>query len=205
LPESCDGSDPLSSWRVGVSGGWFSTELELGDAEVSLSETTVMAAASYHPNASFGFDIGLGAVLDGEMGEHAGDVAAGAALSAAATWLALYEGERRPFVLLSLSLAGSRTEAVSDDGQAHDLTAFDARVGAMAGKTFGPATIYAAGRAFGGPVSWTLGGEEVTGGDAHHYTLGGGAVVRLGRRLHLAGEGMALGEQSATLSASLAL
>jgi len=94
---------------------------------------------------------------------------------------------------------------VSDDGEEHALSAFDARVGAMVGKTFGPLTPYAVARAFGGPVSWTLGGEEVSGGDAHHYTVGAGAALRLGRRLNLGVEGMALGERSATLSASLAL
>jgi hypothetical protein len=190
---------------VGVTGGYFSTELELGDADVDLSQSTVMAAASYQANPSFGFDLGLGAILDGEMGAHEGDVSAGAAVTAAATWLALFEGERRPFVLLSLSLAGSRTAAVSDDGMSHSLTALDARLGAMAGKTFGPFTPYAAARAFGGPVSWTLGGEEVTGGDAHHYTIGAGATLRFARRLHIAVEGMPLGERSATLSASLTL
>jgi hypothetical protein len=205
LPESCDGSEPLSPWRVGVTGGWFATELELGDGEVSLSQTTVTAAATYQMSPSVGFAFGLGAILDGEMGEHEGDVEAGAAVSAAATWLAVFESERRPFVLLSFSLAGSRTEAVSDDGEAYGLTALDGRVGAMVGKTLGPASLYAVGRVFGGPVTWTLGGDEVTGGDSHHYTVGAGGVVRFARRVHLAIEGMALGERSATVSASLAL
>lgn len=188
-----------------MSGGYFSTELDLGDGEVSLSEATIMASASYQPGPSFGLNLGLGAILGGEMGDHAGDVSPGAAVSAAATWLALFETERRPFLLLSFSLAGSRTEAVSDDGEEHALSAFDARLGAMVGKTFGPATPYAVARAFGGPVSWTLGGEEVSGGDVHHYAVGAGAALRLGRRLNLGVEGMALGERSATLSASLAL
>lgn len=188
-----------------MTAGWFSTELELGDGEVSLSETTIMAAATYHPGPSFGFELGLGAILDGEIGGHQGDVAAGAAASAAATWLALFEGARRPFLLLSLSLAASNTDAVSDDGQAHGLSAFDARIGGMVGKTFGPATLYGVARAFGGPVTWTLAGEEVTGGDAHHYSVGAGGALRLGRRLNLAVEGMPLGERSAVLSASLGL
>jgi hypothetical protein len=188
-----------------VTGGWFSTDLDLGDGDVSLSETTIMAAATYQRSPSLGFAVGLGAILDGAAGEHDGDVSSGAAASAAVTWLALFEGERRPFVLLSLSLAGSRAEAVSDDGEPHGLSAFDARAGVMAGKTFGPATPYAVARVFGGPVSWTLGGEDVTGGDVHHYTVGAGASVRLARRVNLAVEGMALGERSATVSAALAL
>ena len=188
-----------------MTGGWFSTELELGDGEVSLSETSVTAAATYQMSPSVSLAFALGAIVDGEMGEHEGDVSAGAAVSGAATWLALYEGERRPFILLGFSLAGSRTDAVSDDGEAYGLTALDARLGVMAGKTFGPATLYAAGRLFGGPVTWTLAGDEVTGGDAHHYTVGAGGVLRFARRVQLAIEGMALGERSATVSASLAL
>jgi hypothetical protein len=188
-----------------VTGGWFATELELGDGEVSLSETTIMATASYHPGPAFGVDVGLGAILDGTMGDHDGDVAAGAAASLSGSWLALFEEERRPFVLLSLSLAGSRTEAVSDDGEAHALSAFDLRAGGVVGKTFGPMTLYAVARVFGGPVTWTLGGEEVTGGDVHHYTVGAGVALRAGRRVHIGVEGMGLGERSAALAAALAL
>ena len=205
MPETCDGSEPLSPWRVGVTGGWFSTEIELGGGDVSLSETTIMAAATYQRSPAVGFELGLGAILDGQAGGDDGDVTSGAAATAAVTWLARYEGERSPFLLMSVSLAGSRTEAVSDDGRAHALSAFDARIGAMAGKTFGPVNLYAAARVFGGPVSWTLGGEDVSGGDAHHYTIGAGAALRFARRLHVGVEGMALGERSATVSASLAL
>jgi hypothetical protein len=188
-----------------VTGGWFSTEIDLGDEDVSLTETTIMATASYHRGPAFGFDLGLGAILDGEVADHEGDVAAGFAATAAATWLVVYEAERRPFVLLSLSLAGSRTEAVSDDGEAHALTAFDLRAGAALGKSFGPVALYATARVFGGPVMWTLAGDEVTGGDVHHYTVGAGAALRAGRHLNVGIEGMALGEQSAALSATLSL
>ncbi|HTE49547.1 MAG TPA: hypothetical protein VK698_01655 [Kofleriaceae bacterium] len=163
-----------------------------------------MASASYQAGPDFGFDLGLGAIVDGTAGDHDGDVAAGFAASAAVTWLARYEGERSPFLLVGASLAGSRTEAVSDDGRAHPLGALDARIGAMVGKTLGPITPYAAARVFGGPVTWTLAGEDVTGGDAHHYTVGAGATLRL-RRLSLAIEGMALGEQSATVGVGLSL
>lgn len=188
-----------------MTGGWFSTELAIGEGDVPLREETVMAAASYQAGPDFGFALGLGAVVDGQMGDHEGDVAAGAAAAASVTWLSVYEGERRPFVLLSLSLSGSRTDAVSDDGQEHALSALDARLGAMVGKTFGPITPYAAARVFGGPVSWRLAGEDVTGGDEHHYTVGVGAALRLGRRADVGIEGMALGERSAALSATLAL
>ena len=75
----------------------------------------------------------------------------------------------------------------------------------MVGKTFGVFTPYAAARAFGGPVGWTLAGEEATGSDAHHYTVGAGLTARPGRRLDLSLEVMPLGEQSATAAATFAL
>jgi hypothetical protein len=184
--------------------GWFSTTIELGAGDVPLRETTVLATVSRRSGPDIGFDVGIGAIVDGQIGDHDGDVSAGFAASAAVTWLARYEGERSPFVLIGGSLAGSRAEAVSDDGERHALCAFDLRAGAMVGKTLGPVTVYAAARVFGGPVSWTLAGEETTGGDAHHYTVGAGATVRAGR-FSLALEGMALGERSATLGVGLAL
>ncbi len=189
---------------MGAALGWFSTTIELGPGDVPLRESSILATVSRRFGPDFGLDVGAGAILDGQIGDHEGDVSTGFAASAAASWLARYEGERSPFVLIGGSLAGSRTEAVSDDGEAHALGAFDLRVGAMVGKTVGPVTVYAAARVFGGPVSWTLAGEETTGGDAHHYTVGGGATVRAGR-FSLALEGMALGERSATAGLGVSL
>ena len=156
---------------------------------------TVMAQAAYQMSPRVVIALGLGAVIGGEMAEG----------SASFSWLALLETERRPFVLLGISLAGSRASAISDDGMDHTLTAADVRVGVMAGKTLGAFTPYAAARGFGGPVGWTLAGKDATGEDAHHSTVGAGLTVRPGRRFDLALEVMPLGEQSATASATLAL
>ncbi len=168
-----------------------------------MSAASVMAQAAYQATPRLVGAIGLGAVVDGTIAD--GDIAPGPAGSASLSWLALLETERRPFILLGFSLAVSHASAVSDDGEQHGLTAGDARIGAMVGKTFGFLTPYAAGRAFGGPVMWTLAGEDATGSDAHHYTVGAGLSARPGRRLDLSLELMPLGEQSATASASLAL
>ena len=202
MPETCDGSEPLSPWRVGVTGGWFDTEIVFED-DVAMSAATVMAQAAYQASPRLVVALGLGAVVDGTIAD--GDITPGPAGSASLSWLALLETERRPFALVGISLAVSRASAISDDGEDHSLTAGDARVGAAIGKTFGAFTPYAAARGFGGPVRWTLGGEEATGSDAHHYTVGAGLTVRPGRRFDLAIEAMPLGEQSATASATLAL
>jgi hypothetical protein len=151
----------------------------------------------------------VGAIVGGRASaggvDH--DVAPGVAASLTGSWLALYEGEARPFVLLALTLSGSTTTTTlaSGGGAAQRLTAFDARLSVLAGKTFlERVTPYAAARVFGGPVWWTLDGAGVTGGDQHHYALGAGVTVRLPGALDVFVEGMALGERSLNAGAGLA-
>ena len=193
----------MSPWRVGASAGWFDTGIVFDD-DVAMSASTVMAQAAYQATPRLVVSLGLGAVVDGTIAD--GDIAPGPAGSASLSWLALLETERSPFALIGMSVAVSRAGAVSDDGEEHPLTAGDVRIGAMLGKTFfGVFTPYVAARAFGGPVMWTLAGDDATGSDAHHYTVGAGVSLRPGRRLDLSLEAMPLGEQSATASATLAL
>ncbi len=202
MPETCDGKGPLSPWRAGATAGWFDTDIVFDD-EVPMRAATVMAQAAYQASPRLVASLALGAVVDGSIDD--GDIAPGPAGTASLAWLALLETERRPFALVALSIAVSRAGAVSDDGEEHALTAGDARLGLMVGKTFGAFTPYAAARAFGGPVLWTRAGDDVTGEDANHYTVGAGLSARPGRRLDLSLEVMPLGEKSATASAVLAL
>ena len=125
-------------------------------------------------------------------------------LTVSGTWLAAYERPRRPFVSLSGTLSLSTAGAVSDDRDRHLLSAGDLRLGIMVGKTIaGRLVPLLAGRVFGGPVYWRLGGEAVTGTDSHHYAVGGGLIVRLPARLDLFTEVMALGEQSVSVGGTV--
>ncbi|HUS67701.1 MAG TPA: hypothetical protein VMZ28_24365 [Kofleriaceae bacterium] len=202
MPETCDGSEPLSPWGVGASAGWFDTEIVF-DRDVSMQALTTMALVAYQPSPTLGAAVGLGAVVDGTIA--GGDISPGPAASGSISLLALRETERRPFVLAGLSVSASRASARSTDGEEHTLTAMDLRLGISSGKTFGWITPYAAARGFAGPVGWHLDGEAATGSDAHHYTVGAGAVMRAGRRLELSVEVMPLGERSGTAAASVAL
>jgi hypothetical protein len=183
----------------------FSTTIDFGSSRVDLAEQSVVASLGHHSSPRWGVTAALGAVLDGSAttAHSQGDVGAGVVGSLTGSWLPLYEGARRPFLMMSFSLGASRTTAVSDDGQRHPLTAGDARVAAMVGKSFGPVVPFLGARAFGGPVSWRLGGASVTGGDAHHYAIGAGLSVHLPARLDLFAEGMPLGERSATAGVSV--
>ena len=79
------------------------------------------------------------------------------------------------------------------------------RFGVMAGRRFGSVSPYLLARAFGGPVSWTLGGMDVTGGDTSKFQLGAGASVSTASGLSLLIDVSALGERSVSLGASYRL
>jgi hypothetical protein len=150
---------------------------------------------SYRFRPRLSFQLGLGAVVDGSLrppGGEAVDVGIGPAVTVGASWLPVYETRLGPFLALSAT-AGVTTASTATAR----MTAVDFRAGVSVGKTFlDRLTVYLAARAFAGPVSWRIAGADVTGGDVHHYSLGGGARVALPASLDLFVEGMAAGEQS---------
>jgi hypothetical protein len=87
-----------------------------------------------------------------------------------------------PFVLFSGAASVSTVETTSqrtlDEAR---MTAIDARVAVTAGEVFADTIApYASLRGFGGPVFWTIGGADVTGGDRYHFQLGVGLLVTAG-------------------------
>lgn len=208
LPYECDGDSSESKWRVGASGGAFQTTIEFeGDTRVDLEQASVSAILGYQVSTRVGLVASLGAILAGEVDVSSSeDMGKGVLGSLTATYLPFYETETRPFILGSFTLGHSRTSAVSDDGRRHDWTAVDGRLGLMVGKTFAERYVpFVVARAFAGPVSWTLGGEDVYGGDVYHYTVGVGASYRIPGTLDLFAEVLALGERSASFGMSLPL
>jgi hypothetical protein len=173
------------------------TDLEFGGRTVSLDETTVVATASYRLQPALSLTLGAGAILDGAVDTGtSGDLGSGPLAMVAASWLALFETGSRPFAMVSASIAVSTARALSDDGARHRMTAGDGRLGLMVGKTVAERFVpYLQARVFGGPVDFNLAGQDTTGSDAHHYTVGAGVVVR-GAAFELFVEAMPLGEQS---------
>jgi hypothetical protein len=203
LPQHCDGTEGEARWRAGLTVGGFSTTINFQSVRADLAEQSVIASLGHHFGTRFGLMGALGAIVGGHAttGGVRGDVGAGVVASATASWLAIYEGARTPFLLATFTLGGSRTTAVTDDGTRAALSAFDGRVAVLVGKSFGPVVPALGARAFGGPVSWRAGGESVVGGDVHHYGVGGSLTVRLPARCDLFAEAMPFGERS--LSAGL--
>ncbi len=118
----------------------------------------------------------------------------------------LVDGEgSTPFILVSVTLAGSgaRTRAadrVADDTATASLLAFDARAGLTVGKTFsGVISPYVGVRLFGGPVLWRFRGEDLSGTDQHHYQLAFGMSSSLPAGIDLFAEIAPLGERAAAV------
>lgn len=128
--------------------------------------------------------IGAGVLTDGELRSTTGthDFEPGGLIFAGFTSRRRDADGLSPAVELSamLSATWARTVARDTDREA-DYSAFDLRFGARTTWRVGDRLFpFAAARVFGGPASWELDGEDVTGSDIHHYQLALGAALRLG-------------------------
>ncbi len=172
---------------------------------MDVEQLTATASLGWQVSPPWGLVLSVGGILGGNVSvDMERDVGAGFIGSLTGTWLPVFETARRPFVLASLTFGGATTTAQSDDGEFHRWTAFDLRAGLMVGKTLADYFVpFAAVRGFAGPVSWKIGGEDVTGGDVHHYAVGAGLALRIPGRFDLFGELLPLGEQSVNLGGTL--
>ncbi len=85
------------------------------------------------------------------------------------------------------------------------FTATDARASATVGKLFWEAIApFATVNAFGGPIFWRRGGEDITGQDDDHFQLGGGLLATAEGRGNACAEIIPLGERALRLGASMA-
>jgi hypothetical protein len=150
----------------------------------------ISAALEFRVSRRWSLQAAVGGILWGRLGEQR--ASPGVVASLAGSWLALEQGRTWPFVQLSASLSGSSLRF----GDA-PLTAFDARLGVLAGYTVGERiTPYVVGRVFGGPVLF----RGLTGTDASHVQLGLGAVVGLESGLDVSAEIVPFGEQRVSVS-----
>lgn len=164
-------------------------------SSIRLEQYAVTASAGRTWPAGFAVRGFLGAVVDGTLTEGMTAYALGpgylGGVAASRPWPI-----GSLFLIGTASLSASRTDVEAEDA----VTAFDARVGAILGRRFGPFSPYLLARAFGGPVMW----GQNTGGDATHVQLGAGATLTLSR-LSLLLDVSAVGERSASLGVSYRL
>ena len=202
--------------RLSASYAFTSTTLLFGDGRrADLTRHAVFGSAQIPLSraGTLSLQIGAGGIAGGELvhGAAHDSMGPGFAASTGLAWRAVDARGALPFVQLTATIGvthaltrtddrGTRTDGSTSPGAQPDaprFTAFDLRIGAVAGKTFADVfTPYATVRAFGGPISWRYDGADVTGTDLYKYQLGGGvALALLDGKLDVFAEGIALGER----------
>ena len=211
---SAPASPPIA--RLSASYAFTSTTLLFGDGRrADLTRHALFGSVQLPLSRSgaLSAQLGAGGIAGGELvhGAARDTIGPGFAAFGGIAWRAYDGSEALPFVQLTATLSathaltrtddrGTRTDGSTSAGAQPEtprFTAFDLRVGAIAGKTFANAfTPYVTARAFGGPISWHFDGASVTGTDLYKYQLGGGiSLALLGRRLDVFAEGIAMGER----------
>jgi hypothetical protein len=194
-------------------GGTRTTLAFSGDHDVALDELSAVARLEVLVRPRLTVFAGGGSIVGGtvRVSGETHHMSPGWLVTAGLSWLALPEAARRPFVLVSAVLGYAAThttqEPQGDSAGAsfsYGWRAGDARLGVAAGKSLGPVRPYAIGRVFGGPVSWQLGGQSITGTDRHHYQLGAGVAVSLPAHIDVDVEAVPLGEQALVFGAGVA-
>jgi hypothetical protein len=180
------------------------THVKFDEGTFELTEQAATAFAGYSMASGWSIRVSLGALLDGTLaGDSTHDLHTGVvgAVGVARQWTL---GDGYWFINGSagVSIAATSTHEMgaTDDPR---LIAGDVRVGVMAGRTFAQIwSPYVLARAFGGPVSWTLAGNDTVGSDTRHFQLGVGLSIATELGLTIVADISLLGEQAASLGVS---
>jgi hypothetical protein len=199
-------------WRAGAAGLYTSTVIDFGNFRSAETRGSVIASLAYQPTRRLTFQLAAGSTVGGHIDTPAGvyDFSPGPTVALGASYR-LIQGTR-PFVILTANLSFSDaethlsgTDAASNSPGNVRYDAADLRAGVLVGTTLWRlVSPYAVVRAFGGPVYWSLQGEDVVGTDAHHYQVGAGLTLVVVHRLDLFVEGIPLGERSLAAGAAFA-
>ena len=199
-----------SKWHAGASYSYTSTGVRFDSVRPDEIRHGVVATLEASPFPELSIQVGAGAILGGSLTTPTGkyDIDPGALLVVGGSYRFIDAKGARPFVLatLGLTFSGSQTTLQGATQTKALYDAFDMRAGGVVGwniaRLISP---YAVARAFGGPVYWTYQNQSTTGTDVHHFQIGAGLGIALGKRFDLFVEGVPLGEVgvSAGLGVSL--
>jgi hypothetical protein len=208
----CNGDDEAPLSREAALGAAFTAttlRFSAGGASFQADERRGSVAVSFEQRFAdrWTFEGSAGSSTGGSLrtGHDSFALRPGPLAAASISCRALTERKALPFVLVSLSAAGSWGESSPrGGGSTSSLVSTDARLGIAAGKTIAQVlSIYGVGRAFGGPVFWTYEGHDATGTDTHHYQVGFGFSLAV-RRFDVHLEMAPLGERELAAGAGVA-
>ena len=191
----------------GAVGSTRSLLLFTDDLEFDFRQHAVTAFAGYSTPGGWTLQGGLGAILAGQLERNdtantTYDISPGVVTSVAGSrrWT---PGQGPWFVTGSVTAGAAWSAAGPSGGDSERLLAFDLRLGVVAGRTIAEIwNPYLTARAFGGPVRWSVDGDDITGSDAHHYQLGAGLSVATRAGFNAVVDLSIVGEQSASLGLS---
>jgi hypothetical protein len=191
-----------------VIGHAASTLVFEGKTRVGIDRRAILATIERRLSSKWTLQVAAGGIVAGTLKVDQDRYFFGPGLSAGVTasYRVLDGRGRMPFLLFAgtLAFAGATTQSEKGKSPAVSYFAGDLRLGAVVGKTFFQAlSPYAVGRVFGGPISWQLKGQNITGTDAYHFQLGAGLAVAMPFGLDAFVEGVPFGEKA--LSTGLGL
>ena len=202
-----------SSWTLGA--GWAWTAASLGfdkGGNVALDQQSVFASADRNLPGGWGLRLVGGALVSGTLNAAGGTttgeykLSSGWALGIGATRKLLEQRGKKPWVRGTAAITYGHSHADVPQGASGTLSNWDFRAGATVGwHIVGGLDLYAVGRGFLGPVTWSSHTFSDSGSDRLHVQLGIGGVYQVldGVALHI--EGCPLGERSVVVGAALAL
>ncbi len=194
-------------WRIGADYSFTSTGLHFNSGlRVDEVRDASVVVLDYRPARRVTIEAGVGPFLGGSIttGSVRYAMSPGLVSVAGASWRVVDADGAIPFVLLTAQLSYVSSSTPGSPTGDVGYNAFDLRVGAAVGTTFWSVfTPYVVGRAFGGPVYWRYQGAPIVGTDDHHWQVGAGFSLLLGRRVDLFAEGVPLGELGVAAGAGL--
>ena len=207
----CEGDAGSGRWFVGSAFGITDTRLLFeGDRHYDLQNQSLIAFAGYRMRSGWSVQGSVGALLGGELvgDEMPGTFDIGTGVVASVTGARRWSfGDGLWFVNGSATFALARSHTQETGTADSDpLLATDLRFGVTAGRTFAElVSPYLMARVFGGPVMWTIAGEDVTGSDTSHVQLGGGLNLSLTTAFSVVVDASVLGERSVAVGISMQL
>jgi hypothetical protein len=149
--------------------------------------------------------LGVGAIVGGRLVDHGMhyDLSPGWLVTATAAREWLGSSGHGWFVSTAIIIGVSGAHTSNPVAGSAPLIAQDNRLSVAAGKTIGGVwSPYLTARAFGGPVFWRRGDQDVVGGDSHHYGIGAGGSFTIRGFVDVIGEATLIGEKTFTLGVS---
>ncbi len=201
-----------SKWHAGASYSYTSTGIRFDNVRPDEMRHGVLATLETSPYRDLTIQLGAGMIVGGSLTLPGAkfQIDPGALMVVGGAYRFIDEHGAWPFVLGTLggTFSASQTQIDgSGPGGTHALyDAFDLRAGGVLGwniaRMFTP---YAVVRAFGGPVYWTYQNQSTIGTDVHHFQIGAGFGLALGKRVDLFAEGVPLGEVGVSVGLGFSL